>query len=77
MVVPNICGIAVYSPQMDSHMNSVKGRDFLIKVTQELGYRSQDVIYGLRKVVTSEKNHLHLLYQAAAGNIKELKKSLA
>jgi glutaminase len=46
MIVPNILGIAVYSPPLSHHANSQKGTWFLESLANEFNYHDPDVIYG-------------------------------
>lgn len=46
MVVPNVCGVAVYHPNLNKHRNSVKGVDFLNKFCAAFNYNNIDVVYG-------------------------------
>ena len=46
MVVPNVMGVAVLSPPLDQHFNSMKGVEFLNKFANHFHYNDSDVIYG-------------------------------
>jgi ankyrin repeat protein len=39
---------------MDKHMNSVRGKEFLKRLTHELNYCSQQVKYGLLESTLSQ-----------------------
>lgn len=85
MIVPNTCGIAVWSPKVNKFCNSHKGDIFLCKFVEAFEYNDIDHQYGagvmkntlMKKQMTSKIEHIHLLYQAKQGNLKEVRRSLA
>mmetsp|Transcript_31478 Transcript_31478/g.27845 ORF Transcript_31478/g.27845 Transcript_31478/m.27845 type:complete len:136 (+) Transcript_31478:1183-1590(+) len=84
LVVPNTCGICVWSPKMDKHFNSNKGGIFLRKLVKKFGYDdlgSQTGAQELQRSIMQGQNigkieHIHILYQAYRGNLKEIRRSL-
>ena len=81
MVVPNLGGVAVYSPPLDNHFNSVKATEFLQRFVYHHGYNSTDYTYGdgLKKKNEHEHktNPMHLIFHAAEGNLRMVRKMLA
>lgn len=85
MIIPNICSICVYSPGLNKYYNSEKGDIFLKKFVQRFGYGNIDHQYGAGKMTSmlmkgkldSRDDNIHLLYQAAKGDLKEIRRSVA
>lgn len=42
LVVPNVCGISIWSPRLDSHGNSVKGVEFSEKLVDKFKWSAFD-----------------------------------
>ena len=49
IVIPNLCGICVWSPPLDEHGNSVRGVDFSTRMVEKFNFHIFDTI-------RSEKN---------------------
>lgn len=81
MVVPNVCGVAVYHPYLDKHRNSVKGKDFLLRFVKEFEYNNIDVVYGkglqLKQIECEKTPEMNLIYYAASGDFWQLKRLIA
>lgn len=85
MVIPNTCGICVYSPKLNRYFNSAKGELFLEAFSQKFGYSDIDYQYGggrmtsilLKKQLESKVEDIHILYQAKKGDLKEIRRSVA
>jgi glutaminase len=45
IIVPNVCGICIYSPRLDSNGNSVRGIDFATRVAEKYAWSLFDVIH--------------------------------
>jgi len=74
MVVPNVCGVAVYHPYLDKHWNSVKGMNFLSRFVWEFEYNNIDVVYGkglqLKQIESEKTPEMNLIYYAASGDFR-------
>ena len=80
MVVPNVMGVAVLSPPLDDHFNSVKATDFLQKFVLHFGYNSTDYTYGdgLKQICEKKStNAMHIIFYATEGNLRMVRKMLA
>ena len=55
MIIPNVMGIAVWSPLLDKHYNSTKGDIFLEKFAQEFNYNTIKYTYGSTKESKDDK----------------------
>lgn len=85
MVVPNTCGICVYSPKLNKLFNSHKGEVFLKKLVEEVEYNTVDHQYGggqmktllMKKHQIGDIRNINLLYQAKKGDLKEIRRSVA
>jgi len=85
MIVPNTCGICVYSPKLNNAFNSAKGEIFLEKLAQTFQYNDTNYQYGagkmtaklMKKGLESKVESIHLLYQAKKGDLKEIRRSVA
>jgi len=87
LTIPNTMGIAVYSPNLDSHYNSKKGLIFLDKFVKEFGYDNIDQVYGAnmlhrleQKIEDNQENHtvsFQIIYNAKQNNLREIRKAVA
>jgi glutaminase len=85
MVVPNTCGICVWSPKLNKDFNSNKGEIFLNRFVKEFEYNNlgyQTGTFELQKSLVQRNmlgkvEHIHLLYQAEKGDIKNIRRSIA
>jgi glutaminase len=85
MVVPNTCGICVWSPKLNKDFNSHKGEVFLSRMVKEFEYDNLGHQTGshsfqqklCQKNILGKIEHIHLLYQAEQGDIKNIRRSIA
>ena len=77
-------GVAVWSPPLDKHYNSLKGEDFIEQFVREFGYYQLKYTYGdgLKQENTNEEDKIknggmNLLFHAFNGELREIKMSLA
>ena len=81
MVIPNLMGVAVWSPPLNSDFNSIKGARFLGKFAKTFEFNTLKYTYGqgLLKQFLSQAGQLPpvLLYAAAAGDKRTVKKLIA
>jgi len=80
-VIPNVMGIAVFSPKLDSIGNSVRGIEFFKEFTDIFGFHIYDNILDSSKKQITLNNvdktdiHNYLLFNAASnGDLLEIKK---
>lgn len=85
MIVPNICGICVWSPLLDNHFNSKKGLAFLHSFVDKFHYNNVESIYGrksggplpnLSENIMAPKA-FELIFYASTGNLKEIRRLVA
>jgi glutaminase len=83
-VIPNVMGIAVWSPRLDACGNSVRGVEFLKKLVERFCFHNYDSLLESKKIdprrirQESETNFIYqAIYAASIGDINELKRLLA
>lgn len=83
IVVPNVMGICVYSPKLDSVGNSVKGIEFAKKLVEHFNFHNFDSLLfetekkidPRRKKYETEVNEvMSLIFAASNGDIDEVKR---
>lgn len=80
LVVPNVMGIAVWSPILDKYANSIKANKFYKMIVPRLGLNSQDIVYGdgLAQQQESHKvNGLVLIFHAKNGDLRQIRRLVA
>lgn len=83
-VIPNVLGIAVWSPRLDACGNSVRGVEFLKNLVERFCFHNYDSQVETKKLdprgirQESETNFTYqAIYAASIGDINELKRLLA
>lgn len=56
LVVPRVCGIAIFSPRLDERGNSVRGVDFAQKLLKKFAFHIYDSLKGIRTPFDEKKN---------------------
>ncbi len=83
MVVPNVMGVAVWSPLLDKHYNSHKGEIFFERFVDEFHYHSLKYTYGFgAKQEMDEEDHMknlgmNFIFHSQQGNIRALRRAIA
>lgn len=86
IIVPNVMGIAVWSPRLDEIGNSVRGVDFAIKLSEKYSLHVYDDITTMGgKKINPVKNESHeynnlvfnFISAASEGNLNEVKRILS
>jgi glutaminase len=83
-VIPNVMGIAVWSPRLDTHGNSVRGVEFLKRLVARYNFHNYDTLVESSKLDprhhrTGSHHNLRYsaIYAASTGDITELKRMVA
>lgn len=81
MVIPNVCGIAVWSPRLDPVGNSVRGVQVAKELVEKLQFHNFEVFSGLsrKKIDASRAKYWaklkevgYMLYAASQGDVAML-----
>jgi len=83
-VIPNVMGIAVWSPRLDACGNSVRGVAFLKKLISEFSFHNFDSLVDSKKQdprrishVKKTDNTYRAIYAASVGDVSDLKRLVA
>ena len=83
-VIPNVLGIAVWSPRLDACGNSVRGVEFLKQMVDRFCFHNYDSLVESKKLDPRRVRHesetnltYQAIYAASIGDINELKRLVA
>ncbi len=83
-VIPNVLGIAVWSPRLDACGNSVRGVEFLNRMVDRFCFHNYDSLVESKKLDPRRVRHesetnltYQAIYAASIGDINELKRLVA
>jgi glutaminase len=83
-VIPNVMGIAIWSPRLDSCGNSVRGVELLTKLVEKFSFHNYDSFVASKKLDPCRVTHenqtnpiFQAIYAASIGDINELKRLVA
>ena len=83
-VIPNVMGIAVWSPRLDECGNSVRGVEFLKKLIAEFSFHNFDSLVDSKKQDPRRISHIkktdntyRAIYAASVGDVSDLKRLVA
>ena len=83
-VIPNVMGIAVWSPRLDAHGNSIRGVEFLRRLVATYNFHNYDTLVKTSKIdprgsrkITELNACYSAIYAASTGDINELKRLVA
>lgn len=86
LVVPNVCGMAIWSPRLDELGNSVRGVEFSKRLVNKFKFHTFDSMLGLRDTRIDPRRDLYearlsgafaFCWAAAQGDVPEMRRLVA
>lgn len=86
LVVPNVCGMAIWSPRLDELGNSVRGVEFCKRIVSKFKFHAFDSMLGLRDNRIDPRRDLYearlsgafaFCWAAAQGDVAEMRRLVA
>lgn len=86
LVVPNVLGMAIWSPRLDELGNSVRGVDFSKQLVSRFKFHTFDSMFGLRDDRVDPRRNIYetrlggvvaLCYAASQGDLTEMRRLVA
>jgi glutaminase len=86
LVVPNVCGMAIWSPRLDELGNSVRGVEFSKRLVNKFKFHTFDSMLGLRDTRIDPRRDLYearlsgafaFCWAAAQGDVAEMRRLVA
>ena len=81
LVIPNVLGLCVWSPRLDSVGNSVRGVEFIEELVRRFAFHNYDAlldkpspVYRCKDERLQKSRHYLVMYAAASGNVDALRR---